>query len=161
GGGGLWGVDGIVMNILDRARIEREALNAQPRPNGYNANGKDEFIITWWHSPNQGDTTDAETQYTNGELVGAGRISPGLPPRMHGFYGQPTDTTAAVDVRHDTLKAVWNTAYTVNGISGDDTHGDDEGYIIETRIDLGALGYDFSQPGGDKVAWNIGLRDTD
>ncbi len=155
GATGLWGMDGLIMNILDRARFIEERTDEAgiPTTNFFQGN-RTEFFISWW---NGADTTDASTTYDNGELVGSGQPLPGVGPRLHGFYGGPN----ATEPRDEENVAVWDAATTIDGITNDDTHGDDTGYVIEMRLDAAALGYDFTQADGDKMAWNIALQDHD
>src|SRR5690606_22903182 len=92
--------------------------------------------------------------------IPSGQPIPGLEPRLHGYYGHSNAVGVTVP-REDSLVAVWDVRTVVDGIANDDTHGEDEGYVIEMRIDMEALGYDFTQPEGDKVPWNIALQDQD
>lgn len=155
GATGLWGMDGLIMNILDRTRfIEERTDDEGSYTTNFFQGNRTEFFISWW---NNTDTTDATTEYDNGELVGSGFPLPGVGPRLHGFYGGPS----AVEPRDPENVEVWDAVTVVDGIANDDTHGDDTGYTIEMRLDAAALGYDFTQDGGDKMAWNIALNDRD
>lgn len=155
GSTGLWGMDGLIMNILDRTRLVNERVTAGgiPETNFFQGN-RTEFFYSWW---NGADTTDATTTYSNGLNVGSGRPLPGVAPRFHGFYGGPS----AIEPRTPQNVAVWDGVTVVDGIANDDTHGPDVGYTMEMRIDAAALGYDFDKPGGDKLAWNVALQDQD
>lgn len=155
GATGLWSMDGLIMNILDRTRLTEERFDdmGAMTTNFFQGN-RTEFFISWWNGT---DTTDATTTYDDGELVGSGLPLPGIGPRLHGFYGGPS----AIDPRTDENIAVWDVRTVVDGIPNDDTHGEDVGYVIEMRLDASALGYDFTQAEGDKMAWNIALNDYD
>lgn len=154
GATGLWGMDGFIMNVLDRARLVDERVDAESNPtrNFFQGN-RTEFFYSWW---NGSDTTDATSTYDDGSLVGGSRPLPGVDPRFHGFYGH-NSTIGRDQAKID----VWDGVTVVNGIANDDTHGDDTGYSMEMRLDMSALGYDFTQAGGDKAAWNIALQDAD
>ncbi|MGA7304852.1 MAG: hypothetical protein WBW88_08255, partial [Rhodothermales bacterium] len=151
GATGLWKIDGLVVNILDRARlIEDRATSTDPN---FFSGGRTEFIYSWW---NGADTTDASAQYDDGTLVGGSRPLPGIGPRFNGFYGHNST------IGRDSMKiAVWDARTVVDGISNDDTHGDDVGYTVEMKFDMTALGYDFTKAEGDKTPWNVAVRDMD
>ena len=154
GATGLWGMDGLIMNILDRARFIAERKDAEGNftTNFFQGN-RTEFFYSWW---NDTDTTDATSTYDDGNLVGGSRPLPGVAPRFHGFYGHNST------IGRDPAKiAVWDAVTVVDGIANDDTHGEDVGYAMEMKLDMAALGYDFTQAGGDKAAWNIALQDHD
>ena len=154
GATGLWGMDGFIMNILDRTRFINDRKDAEgvPARNFFQGN-RTEFFYSWW---NENDTTDAATTYDDGTLIGTRRPLPGIEPRFHGFYGH--DRVAG---RDSAKIAVWDARMVVSGTANDDTHGEDSGYSMEMRIDMSALGYDYTQEGGDKTAWNIALQDHD
>lgn len=157
GGLSLFNFDGLIVNILDRARIESDSKTEDGSPQvTFGVGNRSEFFYTWW---NPADTTDADDTYDNGELVGAGRPVPGIEPRLFGFYGVGFEEGNVE--RPEEKVAVWDARTIVNGIANDDTHGADTSYTMEMRIDLGALGYDFTQSGGDQVPWNIALQDMD
>lgn len=149
---GNWDFDGFIASFSDPSR----------RPEMWEENfggmwlSNAEFIYGWWHPA---DTSDATTTYSNGQLVGSGRGVPGIAPYVYGNYGvgwdQPMDSLSAADLE------VWSHATTVDGIANDDTHGEDVGYTTEWRIDVSKMGYDFTQPGGDKIPFNFALQDTD
>ncbi|HEX7072218.1 MAG TPA: hypothetical protein VF190_15505, partial [Rhodothermales bacterium] len=155
GSTGLWNMDGLIMNILDRTRFinDRQNLKASGEPNFFQGN-RTEFFVSWW---NGADTTDGSQTYNDGSAIPSGVPLPGIGPRLHGFYGGPS----AVNPRPDSLVEVWDVVTVVDGIANDDTHGEDNGYVIEMRLDMGHMGYDFDQAGGDKAAWNIALQDYD
>ncbi|MDX1429457.1 MAG: hypothetical protein R3282_04170, partial [Rhodothermales bacterium] len=158
GNSGFFVSDGLIMNFLDRVRLvdERKDEFGEYTANFFQGN-RTEFFYVWRVS---GDTTDATTTYDDGSLIGSGLPNPGIGARFHGFYnGYPAGDTR--DPRDAAAAAVWDAVTVVDGISNDDTHGDDVGYTFEMRIDLAALGYDFTQAGGDKMAWNVALMDHD
>lgn len=157
GATGLWNMDGFIINILDRVRVNRDGGLFGTQPPRFNANGRNEFFVSWW---NLADTTDGTTTYADGTELPAGRPLPGVPPRLHGYYGHSNAAGVFVP-RADSLVDVWDVVTVVDGIANDDTHGEDVGYVIEMRVDMAALGYDFDQAGGDKAPWNIALQDAD
>lgn len=156
--GGFFPWDGLIMNILDRTRLTEGRFNEEGAmtPNFFQGN-RTEFFAVW---RNVVDTTDSDDTYDNGDVIGSGLPAPGTDIRLHGFYGM--DGGQSVEAPRDPDKqAVWDVVATVDGISNDDTHGDDVGYTIEMRLDMAPLGYDFTKEGGDKAAWNIALQDID
>lgn len=158
GQSGFFNSDGLIMNILDRTRFidERTDEVGNYTMNFFQGN-RTEFFVTWRVV---GDTTDVDDTYDNGEVIGSGLPAPGTDVRIHGFYGM--DGGQSVEVPRDPEnQAIWDVVTTVDGTTNDDTHGEDVGYTIEMRLDMAALGYDFTQSGGDKAAWNIALQDHD
>lgn len=156
GGTSLFNFDGFIMSLLDRS----QRPDAAEFGNNFFANGalNAEFFLTYW---NPADTTDAEATYADGTVIGSGQTSPGSSVRGFGDYGVGFSEGLDGEARTEEDRAIWDFADTVDGITNDDTHGDDVGYVLETRIDLGALGYDFTQPGGDQVPFNFALEDQD
>jgi hypothetical protein len=57
--------------------------------------------------------------------------------------------------------AAWDAVTVVDGVANDDTHGNDSGYWIEMRFDLGVMGYDITDPDGDILEWNVSVYDCD
>jgi len=160
GGGSLFGSDGLIMSIVDRSQrpesfpVMNDDGSAQT---GYSSNGvtNAEFGYYWW---NPFDTTDATSMYDDGTLVGSGRPVPGISPNWFGDYGQfPFGNSPRMEVNNDVIDAMT----TVDGISNDDTHGEDVGYGMEIRISLNEMGYDMTQAGGDVLPWNIAIADPD
>ncbi len=151
----LWNFDGIIMSFLDPSQVPEDVETATNAfANGY---AHSEFVASWW---NPADTTDTEATYDDGSLVGSGRTIPGDELRL--FSGEYGVGFGQGNVERDPEKvAVWDAVASVDGIASDDTHGDDAGYTIEMYLDLGAMGYDFSEEGGDKAAWNIAVNDLD
>lgn len=158
GQSGFFNSDGLIMNILDRTRLveERKDEMGNFTTNFFQGN-RTEFFIVWRIV---GDTTDADDTYDNGETIGSGLPAPGTGVRLHGEYGMRGDTSVTAP-RDPADVAIWDVVVTVDGITNDDTHGDDVGYTIEMTLDMAPLGYDFSAEGGDKVAWNVALMDHD
>ena len=155
---GFFNFDGLIMNILDRTRhIEGRVDDTGAMTPNFFPGNRTEFFIVW---RNVVDTTDADDTYANGEVIGSGMPAPGTDVRLHGHYGM--DGAQSVEAPRDpAMQAIWDAVAIVDGISNDDTHGDDVGYTIEMRLDMTPLGYDFTQAGGDKAAWNIALQDFD
>lgn len=158
GGLSLFNFDGLMMSITDRSQ-RPEDFAAREDAN-YFANGvtNAEFFYTWW---NPADTTDGTTTYDNGTVIPAGSPTPGIEPRFFGDYGVGFNQGNDGDNRDAADIALWDAVTTVDGIANDDTHGDDEGYVIEMMIDLGAMGYDMTQAGGDIVPWSFAIQDDD
>lgn len=150
---GNWFFDGIIMGMIDRTRRDRidyETTNSfVSRPA--------EFIYAWWHPA---DTTDGTETLSDGTALASGGAIPGIEPRFFGDYGVAfSDSLDAM--REPEEEAVLNWAYSIDGVANDDTHGEDVGYAFEITIDLGLMGYDFSQEGGDMVPFGFALQDAD
>lgn len=148
---GNWDFDGFIVSMTEPRKLPA----TWPETQGNWATNT-EFIYGWWHPA---DTSDATTTYSNGQLVGSGRGVPGIAPYAFGGYGvaweAPMNTLTPED------RAVWDHATVVDGIANDDTHGEDNGYTTEWRINLDSLGYDMTQAGGDRVLFNFAIQDTD
>ncbi|QXD15145.1 T9SS type A sorting domain-containing protein [Rhodocaloribacter litoris] len=138
---GNWFFDGFIMAMTDRS--ERGLINYDD-PNNFVTNPA-EFIYGWW--------LPADT-------LEGGLPVPDIGPRFFGNYGVGFNDKRDAE-RTPEKEAVLNWAYSIDGVSNDDTHGDDVGYVFEVTIDLGLLGYDFSRPGGDKVPFSFALQDAD
>ncbi len=145
---GNWNFDGIIMNIADRARAE---AGNQAAANFFGNDPYPEFFYSWW---NPVDTLQG------------GKQKPGAPARAFGRFGLDWEESmsciaAGTCVRRDTT--YWNYRAFVkgSGIANDETHGMDEGYQMEMTFDLGKMGYDFEQAGGDRAPWNIAVQDYD
>ncbi len=138
---GNWFFDGFIMAMTDRSRrdlIDYEANNSfSTRPA--------EFIYGWWHPA---DTLDG------------GLPIPEIAPRFFGDYGVGFNDSLNAERPQERMD-VLNWAYTIDGVANDDSHGEDVGYTFEVMIDLGLMGYDFSQDGGDQVPFNFALQDAD
>ncbi len=138
---GNWWFDGLIMSLKDRSRFDPD-----PAANNYFANGDNaEFIYSWW---NPADTLDG------------GLPIPGIAPRPFGTYGVGFPEGNDGPSRTPEDVAIWDAVTTVDG-TVNEINDDDVGYLMEMRIDLAALGYDMTQPGGDRVGWNIALQDAD
>lgn len=97
---------------------------------------KSEYFYVWW---DPGDTLGTE--------------DPGASPGFFGRWGWTFPRTPE-------QIAAWDAATVVNGVSNDDS-AVDNGYVTEMRFDLGVMGYDVTQAGGDIVEWNVGVYDCD
>ena len=95
-----------------------------------------EYFYTWW--------------YVNIPTY----VVPGAPPRFVGKYGNFDDTTRTPEQIN-----AWNAKTVVNGTSND--AGRDEGWTVEMRMDLGVIGYDVTQSGGDIIMLNFSIWDCD
>lgn len=141
---GNWFFDGFIMAMTDRSR--RDLINFEPGGDANNfATRPAEFIYGWWHPA---DTLDG------------GLPVPEIDPRFFGDYGVAFNDSMNAE-RAQERQDVLNWAYTIDGIANDDTHGEDVGYVYEVVLDLGLMGYDFSQEGGDKVPFSFALQDAD
>ncbi len=151
----LWNLDGIIMTVLDPSQVPE---NVESEMNVFgNGHANSEFVASWW---NPADTTDSESEYDDGSPVGEGQTIPGDELRL--FSGEYGVGFGEGNIERDQeLVDIWDAVATVDGIVNDDTHGDDDGYIIEMYLDLGEMGYDFSQTDGDKAAWSIAVNDVD
>ncbi len=132
GGQKLWERwDGLLMAIKDHANASR------PSP-------PSEYFYSWW--------------YPEDSLAA---VAPGALPRFRGRWtgcsDNPSDCARA---RTQQEMDAWNAVTVVHGISNDD-NTDDWGYVVEMRFDVSVMGYDFNQPGGDAVEWNISIYDCD
>ena len=80
-----------------------------------------------------------------------GKVTPGADPQFLGPFG---DRSVPENVER------WDAATTVDGTSNDDATPD-VGYVMEMRFDLGVLGYDATQAGGDQVGFSFSVYDVD
>jgi hypothetical protein len=137
----LWTFDGMIMTMLDRSEI---ALIDYIGPNSFVMNPT-EWIYGWF---NPADT------------LAGGLPIPGGPARFFGNYGVGFNDPFDAE-RTPEKEAVLNWAWSVDGTANDDTHGDDVGYTFEWTIDVSHMGYDFTAPDGDRVAFGFALQDYD
>lgn len=157
----LFDTDGFLMSITDRSQ-RPESFPVMNDDGSFQANyfsngvTNAEFYFSWW---NPEDTTDAAATYDDGTVIGSGRTIPGGEPTFFGDYG--VNFFSGDLERDDDDLAVWDAATMVDGITNDDTHGEDVGYVVEMRIDAGLLGYDMTQSGGDAIPWNFAVNDDD
>jgi hypothetical protein len=79
----------------------------------------------------------------------------GAQPRFIGKFGNFTDTT-----RTPEQIDAWDAFTKVNGVSNDDS-SPDNGYVVEMKIKLSALGYNPTSPNGDVVMLNFSIWDCD
>lgn len=100
-----------------------------------------EYLYSWWYQ----DTT-----------VVPDESAPGLPPVFGGRWANPPWGSP----RTPEQIAAWDAAVVVNGQSNNDAIIDN-GYTVEMRFDLGVMGYDVTQPGGDIMEWNVSIYDCD
>ncbi len=98
-----------------------------------------EYLYAWWSQVLVG------TPPINMEPVFGGRWA--TPP-----WGCCDRTPEQIDA--------WDARTIVHGTVNSDTTIDN-GYTMEMRFDLGVMGYDVTQSGGDVVEWNISLYDCD
>ncbi len=78
----------------------------------------------------------------------------GSVPRIVGSYGSYDGTP-----RTEAQIAIIDARTVINGISND--AGRDQGWVTEMRINLDSLGYNINKPGGDFIALNFSVWDTD
>ena len=107
-----------------------------------------ETMFAWW---NNADTTDT------------GEPLPGVGPRFHSrsaLFGVG-ENVSVNEPRTEEQITNWDAGWTINGTTNDDTHGEDDGYVIETRVNMAAAGYDLDDPNGDIVQMVMAINDTD
>ncbi len=98
-----------------------------------------EYLYGWWYEGQVGTPPIGQLPAFKGQWAE-------LPP------GSPR-TPAQI--------AAWDAVTRVIGTSNDDTHGNDTGYWVEMRFDLGVMGYDILDSDGDIAEWNISIYDCD
>jgi len=124
-------VDGFLMQLKDHSVLTRPA---PPR----------EYMYSWWF-PN--DSLHMHDQ--------------GRGPCIRGYWAPDSCGLP----RSPTQIDAWDAACTVQGIANADTIGGapsyDQGYTVEMKFGLAAMGYDVTQAGGDIVEWGISIKDAD
>lgn len=125
--------DGLLMSIKDHATSTRPAPPT-------------EYFYSWW--------------YPEDSLAA---IAPGAPIRFRGRWTGCNDTPSNCPRARTAQEiAAWDAVTTVGGTVNDDvTGGNDWGYVVEMRFDLGVMGYNITQSAGDVVEWNISIYDCD
>lgn len=143
---GNWWFDGILMSITDRS----QRAETPGEQTNYFSNGatNSEWAYGWW---------------LPSDTLEGGLPIPGVDPRAFGDYGVGFNGSINDE---PTMPGVWEWAYSIDGVANDDTNGQgsptpDNGYILEMMIDMGAMGYDFDQAGGDRAPFNVALQDAD
>jgi hypothetical protein len=98
-----------------------------------------EYFYSWWYE----GTTDPQPL----------NQLPTFKGRYGGYPGPRTPEQIAA----------WDARTVVQGVTNSDQPAQnlDEGYTVEMRFDLGVIGYDVTQPGGDVIEWNISVYDCD
>jgi len=123
--------DGLLMSIKDHS------TSVRPAP-------PTEYFYSWWYPE---DPTAANA-------VGA-------PIRFRGRWTGCNDSPSnCARARTPAEIAAWDAVTTVGGTTNTDAT-DDWGYVVEMRFDLGVMGYNITQPGGDTVEWNVSIYDAD
>lgn len=97
-----------------------------------------EYFYAWWYS----ETTDPQPAGQQPAFIGRWATSP------------------AGSARTPEQIAAWDAVTVINGLSNSDA-ANDVGYTVEMKFDLGVMGYDVTQPGGDIVEWNLSIYDCD
>jgi hypothetical protein len=77
------------------------------------------------------------------------------------FAGGPFAANPSYSPRTPDQIDAWDAVTVVDGITNDDTHGDDVSWTVEMKFNLNATGYDITQPGGDIVEFNLSIYDCD
>jgi hypothetical protein len=77
------------------------------------------------------------------------------------FAGGPFAANPSYSPRTPSQIDAWDAVTIVNGITNDDTHGQDVSWTVEMKFNLTATGYDITQPDGDIVEFNISIYDCD
>lgn len=131
--------DGLLMSVKNHSNTTRPAPAT-------------EYFYSWWYPE---------------DPVAAN--APGAPIRFRGWWTGCSDNPSDCPrPRTPAEIQAWDAVTTVGGISNDDNNvdgnpsdDDDWGYVVEMRFDLGVMGYDITQPGGDVVEWNVSIYDCD
>ncbi len=97
-----------------------------------------EYFYAWWYS----ETMDPQPANQVPAFIGRWATSPAGSPRT------PEQIAA------------WDAVTVINGISNSDA-ANDVGYTVEMKFDLGVMGYNVTQPGGDIIEWNVSVYDCD
>ena len=102
-----------------------------------------EIFYVWWDT----DPAGPDPQPAGRQPVFAGGSA---------FAGQPSYAPRTPEQINGL-----NAATVVNGISNNDTHGQDVSWTVEMMINVDTLGYDIDAPGGDIIEFNLSIYDTD
>jgi len=101
-----------------------------------------EYFYSWWYP---------DSTVTGPDPQPAGR-SPGFVGRWAEWPpGTPRTPEQIMN---------WDAVTVVDGLSNSDATID-EGYTVEMRFNVAAMGYNLTQPGGDIVEWNLSIYDSD
>lgn len=140
----LWSFDGIFMPLGDWTEFGPTTAGFRHFP------ATDEFMYVWWNAT---DTT------------ATGAPMPGISPRRHSHdarYGKGSNRFSTVDSMYTAEQRTnWEAVTVVDGTANDDTHGADNGYIMEMRINMEPLGFDIDGAGGDVVPMGLAIQDAD
>lgn len=140
----LWSFDGIFMPLGDWTEFGpvNEGIHHFP--------ATDEFMYVWWNAT---DTT------------ATGEPMPGIQPRRHSHdtrYGNGDSRFSTVDSMYTAEQRTnWEAVTVVDGTANDDTHGADNGYVMEMRLNMEPLGFDIDGPDGDVVPMGLAIQDAD
>jgi hypothetical protein len=98
-----------------------------------------EYFYSWWNP----DTIDPQPTTQQPTFIGRWGVWP-----------------PSSGARTPEQIAAWDAVTVVDGLPNSDT-ANDVSYTVEMRFDLGVMGYDATQAGGDIVEWNCSIYDTD
>ncbi len=110
------------------------------------------------------------TAAINTDPAAANRFGGGIAEFIYSYRRVAGDTTATGEPQtglqpiptgtfSDSVE-VWDFRTTTMGTSNTDAAAD-TGYVMEMRIDMAALGFDFTQAGGDVAGWSVAIQDFD
>ncbi len=111
--------------------LKNHASTGAPKPNS-------EYLYGWWY----------ESQFGTPPI--------GQGPAFKGLWAEEPVGSP----RTPEQIAAWDAVTRVLGTANSDTLLD-TGYIMEMRFDLGVMGYDITQPGGDIIEWTGSIYDCD
>lgn len=119
---------------------------------GVEFNRFDGFLMKFRDASARNDIGEAEVrEYFYAWMATEGVAAPGALPQFMGPYGDRANTDNV---------ARWDAATTVVGTTNDDATADTR-YVMEMRFDLGVLGYDATQAGGDQIGFSFSVYDVD
>lgn len=131
--------DSSVGGSPDFNRFDGFLMSLKDHRNGGAPAGPQEHLYSWWYP----DTTVQAN-------------SPGVSP---GFIGVWSNFPPGSPRTPEQI-ANWDARTVVNGLSNSDAVID-QGYTVEMKFKVSALGYDLLAPAGDAVEWSISIYDCD
>lgn len=115
--------------------IKNHTVASRPAPPG------EHFYVWWNNDPAATDPQPAGQQpaFAGGQWAANPSYTPRTPAQI----------------------AAWDAVTIVNGISNNDSHGNDVSWTVEMKFDLAASGYNITQAAGDIVEFNLSIYDCD
>ncbi len=132
--------DSSVGGNADWARWDGILMNIKDKSEGTRPAKAAEFFYTYWLA---------------GLPSPLDQPRPGAQPRFIGKFGNFTDTT-----RTPEQIDAWDAWTKINGVSNDDSSSDN-GYVVEMKVKLSALGYNPTSANGDIAMVNFSIWDCD